>query len=407
MAFRNILRNRKRAAILVAAITIGLGAMVFLRGFASGAQGQMVDNIVSIITSEISIVHKSMENIYNTNGMIEDPEAIRRLLKSDPRIQGFAEEVFGSGIVASPNASIMSFVNGIDIPQELAIGTRIPITQGRVYRPDEEHALFMGEKMREILGVELGEKVVVTVQDIHGALVGEAFTLVGTMTIGNDQLDSGSVVLPFETVQRLLGMEGRVSKFAIKAKEREKIPEIVRDLKVGIKGLGPSGTELAVMTWDELIPMMAQMMRFQDGMIFVVLLIVLSVVTAGILNTLLMSVVERVKEFGLMMALGMRPVRIIGLLVTETVILSLIGSLGGLLAGMSAVSFFGHFGIDLTRFLSTFSNLLVGSHVYPRLDWSTIGAFLAVVVVANLATALYPAWRASRLEPIEAMRQIT
>ncbi|MBI2500520.1 MAG: ABC transporter permease [Deltaproteobacteria bacterium] len=195
LAYRNILRHKKRSFIIVAAIAIGLGAILFLRGFASGAQRQMIDNIVSVITSEISIVHKSMENIYNTNGTIKDPESVRRLLREDPRVAGFAEEVFGSGIISSPQASIMTFVSGVDPGQETAIGSRFPIVSGRLYASEEEHSVVIGEKMRKILGVELGEKVVVTVQDLGGTLTGESFTLVGTLEIGNDQLDSGTVVL--------------------------------------------------------------------------------------------------------------------------------------------------------------------------------------------------------------------
>src|SRR3990167_2936645 len=132
IAFRNILRHRKRSLIILTAIAIGLGAIVFLRGFASGAQHQMVDNIVSVITSEISIVHQTMRNIYNTNGTIEDPESVRRLLRGNPRVAGFAEEVFGSGIISSPQASIMTFVSGIDPEQETAIGSRFPVVSGRL-----------------------------------------------------------------------------------------------------------------------------------------------------------------------------------------------------------------------------------------------------------------------------------
>ncbi|MBI2083201.1 MAG: ABC transporter permease [Deltaproteobacteria bacterium] len=401
IAYRNLLRNKKRSFIIILAITIGLGAIVFLRGFASGAQRQMVDNIVSVITSEISIVHKSMENIYNTNGTIEDPETVRRLLRGDPRVAGFAEEVFGSGIVSSPQASIMTFVSGIDPQQEIAIGSRFPIVSGRLYAPDDDHSVIVGEKMRKILGIELGEKVVVTVQDQSGGLTGESFTLIGTLEIGNDQLDSGTVVVSLGAGKRLLGMGDRLSKFAVKTTHRDHIPGVVKDLRGKL-----SGTDLMVMTWDELIPMMAQMMRFQDGMIFVVLLIVLSVVTAGILNTLLMSIVERTREFGLMLALGTKPLQVISLLVFETILLSLAGISGGISLGILAILYFGHVGIDLSRFVSTFSNLLVGSHVFPRVDWTYIGLFLMVVLVSNILIAFYPAWRASRLQPVEAMRQV-
>lgn len=401
IAFRNILRNKKRTVITVSAVAMGLAAMIFLRGFVSGAQTQMVRNIVTTITSDAQIFPKSMENLYNTNGAIEDPEAVRRLLREEKRVLGYAEEVSGSGMVASATGSVMTFVTGLDPEDEKAIGSRFPLMSGRLMGPDEIHGAVLGEKMRKILGVELGDKVVVTVQDYSGSFSGEAFTLVGTMETGNDQLDNGNVILLREPAKKLLGFGHRISRFCLKIDPRYPVAQVVRDLRERL-----SGTDLKVMTWEELIPMLAQMVRFQDGMIFVVLFIVLIVVTAGMLNTLLMSVIERVREFGLMMSLGTRPSRVVGLVFCESFLLAVMGLIAGVLLGLGPVYYFGRVGVDLSRFTSAFSNFLIGSHVYPRADWFWFSLFGLIVLMANLLASLYPAWRAGRLVPIDAMREV-
>lgn len=404
IALRNILRNKKRSLITLSAVSFGLGALIFLRSFMFGAQHQMVENITTSLTSDAQIVPKALENIYNTNGYIEDPESIRKILYDDPRILNFAERVIAGGIVSSATNSIATFIVGFDPVQEVAIQSRRDVTQGRLLTRDDEHGAAIGEKMRQMMGVDIGDKIIVTAQDYYGALAGEAFTLVGTFETGNDQIDNGTVMLLTSTAQRMLSLEHRLSKIALKIQSGQNIEKVVHDLRKKIQGMG--GTELRVLTWEELIPMMAQLIRFQNGMLFIVVLIVLTVVAAGILNTLMMSIVERVREFGLMMALGTKPSQVIFLVVTESFLLTSFGALLGVMIGVGVSLYFGHYGIDLSSFISTLSNFLIGSHVYPRVDGLYLFFFLLVVFLSNLMVSFYPAWRASKLVPIDAMRQV-
>ena len=401
VAFRNLLRNRKRSLLVIMAVAFGLGSVLFLRGFVSGVQKQMEENITSIITGEVSIFPKSMENLYDTNDSIQDAEKVRRILKGDPHILHFAEEVYGSGIAATANGSVMTFVVGLDPEEERMIGTHFPLVAGRVMEGHEEGMALLGEKMRKMLGLELGEKVVITVQDTSGGLTGESFTLLGTLETGNDQLDSGNVILLRRPAQRLLGLGERISKIVLKLDSKADPHDVVRNLRKQLVG-----TNLSVMSWEEQIPMLAQMMRFQDGMIFVILMIVLLVATAGILNTLLMSIIERTQEFGLMMALGTRPFQLILLIALESLLLTALGVLLGVMLGLSAILYFGYVGIDLSWFVSALSNFFVGSHVYPQVDGFYLLLFSGIVLGSNGLASLYPAWKASRLVPIEAMRQV-
>ena len=401
IAIRNIFRNKKRSLITLSAVSFGLGALIFLRGFMYGAQRQMVHNITSTLTSDAQIVPKALENIYNTNSFIEDPERIRQILKGDRRIEAFSERVVAGGIVSSATTSMATFIVGFDPVQETAIGSRRAVVRGRLMTKDDEHGAAIGDKMREVMGVEIGDKIVVTAQDYFGALAGEAYRLVGTFETGNDQIDNGTVMILTPTAQRLLSLEQRLSKFALRIEPKEDVPQVVRDLK-GKIGEG----ELKVLVWEELIPMLAQLIRFQNGMLFIVMLIVLTVVAAGILNTLMMSVVERIREFGLMMALGTKPRQIIFLIVAESFLLTMAGAVIGVILGIGCVLYFGHVGIDMSPFIATLSNFLIGSIVHPRVDWFYLCVFLAVVMISNLLVSFYPAWRAGRLVPVDAMRQV-
>lgn len=403
IAVRNLFRNKKRSLINLTAITFGLGAMIFLRGFASGAQNQMVANITTTLTADAQIVPASLENIFNTNGVIEDPESVRQLLHADPRIENFAERILGGGLVTSNTTSMATFIVGFDPDQENAIGSRRSMARGRFMTHQDVTGAALGEKMRGILGLEIGDKLVVTTQDYYGAMAGGTYTLIGTFETGNDQIDNGTVMMLKPTAQRLLSYDQRISKFALKVDRRFNISDVVQDLRRHL--VGKASGDLKVLTWAELLPMLSQMIRFQNGMIFIIMVIVLTVVAAGILNTLMMSVIERIREFGLMLALGTTPGQVIRLVVLESFLLTATGALLGSLLGIGLILYFGHVGIDMSRFVSTLSNFLIGTVVYPRVDWFYLSVILLLITITNLLASFYPAWRAGRLPPIEAMRQ--
>ncbi|MBI2982333.1 MAG: ABC transporter permease [Deltaproteobacteria bacterium] len=400
LSLRNIFRHKKRSLITLAAIAVGLGALIFMRSFMHGAHIQMVRNVTRTLTSDAQIVPAALENFYNTNGAIEDPEPIREMLRSDPRVVAYSERVIGGGMISSEKKSMATFIIGFDPGQEEKIGTRREVTLGRPLAAGDEQGVVLGEKMRQILGAEIGESIVLTAQDFYGSLTGERFTLLGTFETGNDQVDNSMVILLKSSAQRLLSFEQRISKFALKIDPDSLNEEVVQDLRAKI-----GNSNLKVVTWQNLIPMIAQMIQFQNGMSFIIMAIVLSVVAAGILNTLMMSIVERIREFGLMMALGTTPSRIILLIVFESFFLSISGAFGGLLLGAGLAFYFGHVGINLTRFVSALSNLMIGSHVFPRFDLYYSIIFLVVVLLSNLLVSLYPAWKAGRLVPLDAMRQ--
>jgi ABC-type lipoprotein release transport system permease subunit len=401
IAVRNILRNKKRSLITLSAVSFGLGALIFLRSFIFGAQNQMVRNITTTLTSDAQIVPNVLENIYNTNAYIEDPAKIREILSADAGVEAYAERIVAGGIVSSAANSMVTFIVGFDPDQETAVGSRRTVVRGRLMTNEDLQAAALGEKMRQVLEVEIGDKIVVTAQDYFGSLAGEAFTLVGTFETGNDQIDNGTVMILKETAQRLLSLEHRISKFGLKIDPRRDPDKVVLNLRKKIED-----GRLRVLTWEELLPMLAQLIRFQNGMIFVVVLIVLTVVAAGILNTLMMSIVERIREFGLMMALGTKPRQIVLLVVTESFLLTAVGACLGVVLGVGLALSFARTGIDLSRFVSALSNFLIGSRVYPRVDWFYLTIFLAVVLLSNLLVSFYPAWRAGRLVPVDAMRQV-
>lgn len=402
IALRNLLRNRRRTIITITAIAFSLGTLIFLRNFMYGAQTQMTNNIKATLTSDLQVIPKSQENIYNVNGSIENPQAIREFLKRDPRVKGSAAEIVATGLVAGETESMATFIVGYHPEDEHAMGnTPPPIVQGHHLQSGVANGMIMGEPMRDSLGLALGDSVVLTGQDYYGSLVGRRFTLVGTFKTGNDQLDYGNVLILYDEARDLLSFGDHASKILVNVKHERDIPAVVAALKQQV-----DPATLSVMTWEELIPMLAQMIEFQNGMIFVVVMVILAIVTAGILNTMLMSVTERVPEFGLMMAMGTPPAHVIALVMLEGTLIAIAGSLIGVAIGVSTTLLTGHYGLDLSWFTSALSNLLIGSWVYPRIDSTNLGLFVGIIIGGTMLVSWIPAWRAARLSPIAAMRQV-
>lgn len=399
IAWRGVFRHKKRSAIAVASVAFGLGAVIFLRSFIHGAQNQMVANITATLTGDAQIVPASQQNLYETNFVITNPADAREILREEPAVIGLMEKVVRGGIVASPTASMMTFIVGVDPQEEKLIGTRRTIISGNDLASGTGHEALVGEAMRKILGVEVGEKIVVTAEDEQGELTGEAFTLTGTFATGNDQIDNGTVIVPKQTIQHLLSWGERISKFQLKLNSDENPQQVFSRL-----GERLTPQNLKIISWQEVIPMLAQMLDFQNGMTWVVLTIVLVVVTVGILNTLMMSLLERVREFGLMLALGTPPLGVLGIVLIESLLLSASGAILAVLLGWGLTAFFGMRGIDLTPVAATLSNFMIGSHVFPTMDWGRVGLFVPVVILVNLVVAMIPAWKAGRLQPVEAMR---
>lgn len=400
IAWRNILRNKRRSAITISAVSFGLAAVIFLWSFVDGFQHQMEESIKTIITGDIQVYPQGAEGLYNVNLLLENPEEVRQVVAQDSRIVKKVERVLASGIVSSANNSMMTFVGGIDPAQEKAFNPRGLMSQGRMLEDGDEHGAILGLPMAKQLQVGLGDKVVLVLQDRFGSLVGESFRIVGFFETGSDQIDNSTVDILMPVLQRLLSAEGQVTKIMLRTQEGEAIEPVLDDLRAKL-----DSARYKVSPWGDVAPMLSQLVEFQQRMIFIVVVIVLSILGTGVLNTLMMSYIERIREFGLMKALGTQDRQVSLLLLLETLWLTFMGTVLGAGLGLGLSVFLAQQGINLSRFGKTFSNFLIGTTIYPKIHWAHVGTAILVVLCANLLAALYPAWKAAKLEPMEAMRQ--
>jgi len=252
------------------------------------------------------------------------------------------------------------------------------------------------------LGIRIGEKVVVTAQQVNGDLGSAAYRVAGIFETGNEFFDGLMGLIPLSAGQELLGLNNSVSTIAILLKDR-------RDSRVFASSLNSSigNNGLEVLPWETLMPAVVQMIEFSDVFFYIILAIVLFVIAMGIMNTLLMSVLERTREFGVMMALGTEPGQILRIVIYESLALSAIGIIVGTIFGVIVTAYYHNVGIDLTNLMDAseaipgMTPILKPALIVGSLWWAAFSLF-----VTGAATAIYPAIRAARLEPVTAIRHV-
>ncbi len=425
MAWRNIWRNPTRSWVVIGAIAIGIWAALFMSGFATGMVRSYVQNAIANIVSHIQIHHPEYDKDFEVNYFIPNAEEVIRRLEADSAVEAYSARTLVNGMIASSKTARGVQVKAVDPQQEAAISKLDEkIVEGE-YFGDRRNQLLMGKKLAGKLQVKERSKVVLTFQDFEGEITAAAFRIAGIFETGNDPFDESHLFIERADLNRLLGTPpasaGRLSDESeapaplLTAGEMEDGPAIheiavllkdqreVREETDELEGEFPA---LKVQTYREISPDL----ELYEGQIETISIIYLTVIMLalifGIINTMLMAVLERIRELGMLMAIGMNKVKVFFMIVLETIMLVAVGTPLGLLLGALTLTYFGSRGIDLSAFSDTMKMYGMSEVVYlqvePVVYWQ-VG--VAVAITAVLAS-IYPASKAIRLRPVEAIRKL-
>ncbi len=387
----------------VLTIALGLAFNILMRGIGDGFHEQMVDNSVRAQIGHIEIHRSGYQHDPALLKTLPDVPLLKRVLPQTPHLRGYSLRVLGDGLASTAENSAGVRIVGIAPQDERSVTTvDRAVIAGRFLDNGMSRPILIGERLSQSLGTRLNDKVVLMVQAADGSMGAQLFRVAGVFRSGSPELDRGVVYLLRKDAQSLFSLAGGVTEAALLLDSSESVSEARQFLVTRL-----SGQPVEVLPWYMVEPFLRQFIELDDAFFYIIVLILFVVISVGILNTVMMSVFERVREFGVMMALGVKPRQVVRLVVQEAAVLALMGiALGALLGSVSTIAF-AYTGINLSRYAAGASALgITTTVIHPELTTrNLIFSDLSVLAVV-LLVALYPAAKAASLKPVEAIRHI-
>jgi putative ABC transport system permease protein len=408
MAWRNLWRNPRRTSLTALAFAVGVFLLIFFLGLGDGMHEKMIETGVRLGSGHVVIEPRGARDRVAANLLLapDASRAVREVLASPElaaRVKGSAPRLLVSGLLSSANNSTGVQVIGMEPQRERGLSL-LParVVEGSFLAADgATPPVVVGTALAEKLEVDLGSKVVLMAQ-AGTQIQSQLLRVRGIFATGLEDVDAHVVTMRLGDLQRMLGRPGVISEQAIFLKRAE-AAERVRDLVAA----GLRRKPVSVLTWREALPQLDQFIAIDDAGNYIFNGILLVMVTLGVVNTILMAVLERRREFGLLVALGMRP-RSIALMVTvESALLTALGAGVGLVAGLAAHRYFAVHGLDISTMSSeslSVAGVAIDTVVYSHLYPGRVPGSILFISLLGLAAALYPALRAARTPPTEAMR---
>ena len=412
LAWRNLWRNYRRTFISMAAIALGYAMLMFVACLMAGLRWQMIENGTRLLLSQIQVhdpdyyPNRPMEKtIGGKNGT--DVAVLLSAISADPRVEAAAPRVYGYGMVSAGDRSYGVELLGIDPTSERRVtALHNQMVTGTYLSEAMPKSVVLGDKLALTISVRIGSEIVLLAQAADGSMGNDLYTVGGIFHTGLDDMDRSLVLMSVSLLQDLLNMpHNRIHEVGIKLYDINGATAAATDLGVRL------GKTLAVraMAWPELAPDLADYVQFNRGVTFVLFFIFFLVAVIGIMNTMLMAVFERTRELGMLMALGMRPAQVIGLIVAEAAGLACASLILGGALGAPLLWYLQAHGLDLggkTGGVVTIAGVVVGHLWYGRQDFPVYAQAAIGLSITALLSALYPAWRAAHFRPTEAMRKV-
>jgi len=405
LAWRNLWRHKRRTLITASSIAFGVLLAVTFTGAADYFYTRMIDaganmgmGHVTLAAPDFNRAPSSRKYLSDADRLMQQTRQLEEVTKAAPRIQSQA-------MFASARKSVGGLFIAVDPELEKATQNVFlqVIVEGELPMEADSRGIVLGSELAEKLGVELGKKVIYTTTDKHGDIVSEIGRVSGLFKTGADELDGALAILPIDRAQKVLGyQQDEVNMIALSLADQRHSVEMQNQLRKM-----PVFTEVEVLNWQQTQPDLAGMIAVDKSSNYISQLLIALLVAAGILNTMLMSVLERVREFGVMVVLGMSPKRLFGMVMLESFWLAWLGLIIGVIVTIPWYWYMYTTGIDLSGAYGdgfSFGGVLIDTTFKLRLFADSIVAILLVLFTLAMLAGAYPAWRAGRIPAVESLK---
>lgn len=398
LAWKNIWRNKKRSLIILTAIALGLGCGLFASGAMYGMWDSTINAAINRDLSHIQIHSKKFKKENLIENYIPQGTELKHQIEKINGVKAVAQRIIINGMAASPTSSLGVYIKGI-IPDEEKQVTSVAssIKEGKYFEGVGRNPIVIGLELAKKLDLKLHSKIVLSFQGLDGNIVYAAFRVAGLFETESSLFDKSNVFIRQQDLIPLIGAEPITHEIAVRLTTVQVMDQVLSKLRTMYKNL-------EVETWQQLAPELSVSYETLNFELNIFLGIILFALLFGITNTMLMSVMERIREFGVLMAVGMKRTRIFMLILIETIFLSITGGIIGMVLGASSIWIIAQKGINLSLFSQGLSSYGISSHLFPVLPLEFYPILFLMIVITAMVSAFYPAVKAVRLNPASAIR---
>jgi ABC-type lipoprotein release transport system permease subunit len=400
MAWRNLWRNHRRTLIMLLAITLGTWAMIFMTALMRGMVSQMISDGISALPGHVQAHHPDYRDDPSIANLISISDAELSKRFSAAGIAAWSTRVRVPAVITSEYDSRGVTLLGVDPLRERGLTfVDYDDVEGRFLESSDDTGVVIGKKLANTLNTEVGKRIVLMSQDPDNEIADRGFRVVGLFHANVQSFEENYVFAGKATIQKMLRIGDQVSELVVLGDDYRNVDAEYDKTVELVDGAAD------VRRWFELDPYLGSMLNVMDGFVFVWIVVIFLALSFGLVNTLVMAVFERVREIGLMLALGMRPIHILGQIIIESLLLLAIGLVMGSALAWVAVQPIRD-GIDVSIVGEGMDMWGMSSVLYPELLLSDVILANVVVLVLGFFASLSPAWRAAHYEPIEAITKV-
>ena len=400
IAWRNIWRNKLRSLVVIISIIFGLLGGIIMIAMSYGLNEERMNNAVDTYLSHIQIHNNLFSEDYNIKHTIDNLNLIEEALNNDERVISYTKRIVLNGMLSNSNGSYGIQVKGVDPDTEIKVtNTYDKIIDGEYFKSKRDNTILVGKKLADRLNLKLKSKVVITFQDENYELTSLLFRVEGIFRSGNSRYDETNVfVKNISIIKNLPRFSGY-----------HEIPILLNDINLRgevKKDLIPISTNNIVEGWDDISKELAYANEMLAAVLYIFMMIILSGLSFGVINTMLMAILERKKEIGMLMSIGMDRYKIFLMISMETIFLSMIALPFGLILSYIIVEYYSVVGIDLSIVEAGLENFGVGTRLYFKVPNEEYFIVSFMVLIISIVSSIFPSIRALKINPVEATKTI-
>ena len=400
ISWRNVWRNKLRSLVVIISIIFGLMGGIIIIAMSYGLNEERMNNAVDTYLSHIQIHHKSFSEDFNIKNTIDNIDLIEDVINKDERVVSYSKRIVLNGMLSNSNGSYGIQVKGIDPEQETKVtDTYEKIIEGEYFKSKRDNTILVGKKLADKLNLKLKSKVVITFQDENYELTSLLYRVEGIFRSGNSRYDETNVFVRNQSITKNLpDFEGF-----------HELPILLTDINLRgeVKNdLIPLSDTNIVERWDDISKELAYANEMLAAVLYIFMMIILSGLSFGVINTMLMAILERRKEIGMLMSIGMKRYKIFLMISFETIFLSLVALPFGLTISYFIVEYYSVVGIDLSIVEAGLENFGVGTRLYFKVPTEEYFIVSSMVFIISIFSSVFPSIRALKINPVEATKTI-